>query len=132
VILVDTSALFALIDADDRNHGRAVTFWRHADDLDLVSHGYVVSEAISLTRVRHGWSGVERLLDELLPRLRTAMVDAELHDEGLAAYRADRGGTSFVDRVTIAFARRHGIREAFAFDPNLVAAGLRFPGKETA
>jgi len=31
-----------------------------------------------------------------------------------------------IDKV----ARRHRITEAFAFDRNLVAAGLRFPGEE--
>jgi predicted nucleic acid-binding protein len=29
-----------------------------------------------------------------------------------------------VDRVTLAFAARHGIRRAFAFDADLTAAGL--------
>jgi predicted nucleic acid-binding protein len=34
------------------------------------------------------------------------------------------GGTSFVDRVTITYARRHKSALAFAFDGDLRSAGL--------
>lgn len=74
-----------------------------------------------------GRSAVDDLVDRLLPLIRIEMVDRALHDEALAAYRRQHGGTSFVDHVTIAFARREGIAEAFAFDRDLEAAGLRFP-----
>lgn len=132
MILVDTSGLFAVLDADDRNHALASRYWRSATAESLITHGYVVAETVSLVRTRMGWPAVDSLVDELMPRVRIEMIDRGLHDEALAEYRSVRGGTSFVDRVTIAFARRHRIREAFAFDRNLVAAGLRFPGKETA
>lgn len=52
------------------------------------------------------------------------MVDRLLHEESLTELRRAGGGTSLVDRVTIAFAARHGIGRAFAFDADLVAAGL--------
>ena len=52
------------------------------------------------------------------------MVDRPLHEASLADFRRIGGGTSLVDRVTVAFAARHGIGRAFAFDADLVAAGL--------
>ena len=52
------------------------------------------------------------------------MVDRPLHEESLADFRRIGGGTSLVDRVTLAFAARHGIARAFAYDADLVAAGL--------
>ena len=41
-----------------------------------------------------------------------------------ASYQWTGGGTSLVDRVTLAFAARHGIGRAFAYDADLVGAGL--------
>jgi predicted nucleic acid-binding protein len=126
-IVVDTSGLQAVLVQNDVNHLRASQFWNQAVDQDLVAHAYVVTEAIALVRARLGWAGVDTLLDELLPALRVEMVDQRLHEDALASYRAERGGTSFVDSVTIEFARRTGIEDAFAFDRDLLNAGLKFP-----
>ena len=52
------------------------------------------------------------------------MIDRPLHDTALADVRRIGGGTSFVDRVTLAFAARHGISRAFAYDADLAVAGL--------
>jgi predicted nucleic acid-binding protein len=52
------------------------------------------------------------------------MVDRPLHEASLADLRRIGGGTSLVDRVTLAFAARHGIGRAFAYDTDLAAEGL--------
>ncbi len=122
--LVDTSALFALLDSNDLNHAEAVRQWDAAIEMDLVTHGYVVTESIALTRARLGWDAVEALIDRILPAIRIEMVERTVHEVALAEYRAIAGGTSFVDRVTIAFGKRHGIGICFAFDADLEAAGL--------
>lgn len=127
MILVDTSALFALLDADDHNHRTAARYWEVATRTPFVTHGYVASESVSLVRRRLGWAAVERLMRQLLPRMDVEPVDRELHERAVAIYLAEGGGTSFVDRVSIEFARRERISEAFAFDPDLVAGGLPFP-----
>ena len=127
MILVDTSALFALLDADDRHHSTASAYWMSAPDTTFVTHGYAVSETISLVRARLGWDAVSSLVADVLARVAVEMVDRVLHDAALRIYVVERGGTSFVDRVSIEFARRKGITRAFAFDPDLAAAGLDFP-----
>lgn len=127
-VVVDTSAVFALLDADDANHPGARDYWARATDEEFVMHGYLVSEAIALVRSRLGWAAVDALLDGLLPAIRVVMVAADVHDEALRAFRAERGGRSFVDHATIAFARSNGIGQAFAFDRDLVSAGLISPG----
>lgn len=140
--LVDTSALYALIDGDDQNTLDAARVWGELIDEDLVAHGYVVAESLALVRARLGWAGVATLTDDLLPRLRVEMIERRVHDAALGEYRSIGGGTSFVDRVTIAFARASAITRCFAYDPDLEAAGLqlarpgasaptRDPGKET-
>jgi len=123
-VVVDTSALFALLDRRDAHHGAAVAFWVDPDDEDLVTHAYVVVESVALVRSRLGAAAVIALVDELLPAVRVEMVDRPLHDASLADFRRIGRGTSLVDRVTLAFAARHGIGRAFAFDADLTVAGL--------
>ena len=123
-VVVDTSALFALLDRRDAHHASAVAFWTDPDDEDLVTHAYVVVESVALVRARLGVAAVAALVDDLLPAIRVEMVDRPLHDASLADLRRIGGGTSFVDRVTLAFAARRGIAQAFAFDADLAIAGL--------
>jgi predicted nucleic acid-binding protein len=123
-IVVDTSALFALLDRRDAHHASAGAFWTDPDDEDLVTHAYVVVESVALVRSRLGAAAVVALVDDLLAAIRVEMVDRPLHEGSLADHRRAGGGTSLVDRVTVAFAARHGIGRAFAYDADLVRAGL--------
>jgi predicted nucleic acid-binding protein len=123
-VVVDTSALFALLDRRDAHHVAAVAFWTDLDDEDLVTHAYVVIESVALVRSRLGEAAVAALVDDLLPAIRVEMVDRPLHEGSLADLRRIGGGTSLVDRVTLAFAARHGIQRAFAYDADLAVAGL--------
>jgi len=123
-VVVDTSALFALLDRRDAHHASAVAFWTAPDDEDLVTHAYVVVESVALVRSRLGAAAVAALVDDLLPAIRVEMVDRPLHEGSRADLRRIGGGTSLVDRVTLAFAARHGIERALAYDADLALAGL--------
>jgi len=123
-VVVDTSAIFALLDRRDAHHQAAVAFWTDPDDEDLVTHAYVVVESVALVRSRLGAAAVDTLVDQLLPGIRVEMVDRPLHEAALLDLRRIGGGTSLVDRVTLNFAARHGISRAFAFDADLSGAGL--------
>jgi predicted nucleic acid-binding protein len=124
-VLVDTSALIALLDGDDPRHPAAVTALASLRDAELVTHGYVVAESIAVVRRRFGWAGVRTLIDDLLPIVDTVPVDAVLHGRALDAYRrAEAPSVSFVDRVSLDLMQREGIDTVFALDPDLASPGV--------
>ena len=80
-VLVDTSALYALLDEDDVNHGSAVRGWTHLLATELpTTHNYVVVETSALVQRRLGMAAVERLHRGLLPVVRVTMVDTSTHE----------------------------------------------------
>lgn len=124
-LFVDTSALYALLDEDDRFHESAAQLFRSAGGLELQTHAYVLVETLALVGHRLGFDAVAQLTDALLPVIDVAMVDDALHAESLAAFRAARTtAVSFVDRVSFAFMRRRSVDVAFAFDADFAAEGF--------
>jgi predicted nucleic acid-binding protein len=127
VIFVDTSAIYAILDADDRNHGAAVTTLRELRSRDavLMTHEYVLVEAIALAQRRLGMTATRRLIDDLLPLIQVAWVDPGLHAEARAALlAAGRRAVSLVDWTSFLAMRANGVRQAFTFDPDFAVEGF--------
>jgi predicted nucleic acid-binding protein len=125
-VFVDTSAVYALIDADDGNHVAARQAFENLRDAELTTHAYVVVESLALVARRLGREAVRHLIDDLLPVIDVQPVDAVLHTLALAAYRESNDvRVSFVDRTSFAFMRLNAIEAAFAFDAAFARAGLR-------
>ncbi len=78
-------------------------------------------ESVALVRSRLGPTAVAALIDDILPAARVERVDRPLHEASSVDFRRIGGGISLVDRVTLAFAARHGIGRPFAFDAGLAA-----------
>jgi predicted nucleic acid-binding protein len=128
-VLVDTSALYALLDEDDANHARAAAAFSRLQGSELTAHAYVLVETLALVSRRLGWDAVARLVDGLLAVVEVVPVDASVHDAALAAYReASSGQVSFVDRTSFAFMRANRIGQAFAFDVHFESAGFELVG----
>lgn len=124
-LFVDTSALYALLDEDDRFHGAAAEVLRSSVGQELETHPYVLVETLALVGHRLGFDAVGRLTGALLPVIDVVMIDGRLHAESLATFSA--AGTtsvSFVDRVSFAFMRQRGVDTAFAFDADFASAGF--------
>lgn len=131
-VFIDTSAFYAVFDADDEEHPRAREVWK-----DLVSVGgplftsnYVLVETLALLQSRLGIEAVRAFDDAVAPLLRTLWIDGEVHREAVAAVlTAGRRRLSLVDCSSFVLIRRHGLDSAFAFDGHFSEQGfLTVPG----
>ena len=125
--LIDTSALYVLLDQDDPHHRAAVAILGRlqAADPDLVLHSYALSESIALLQRRFGLDAVRRLVDLYLPIIKVVWVDRDLHDRALSALLGSGQRTvSLVDHVSFVLMRDQGIRTAFAFDQDFATQGF--------
>ncbi len=127
-VLVDTSALFALLDADDVHHAAATRAFAGLDpERRAVTHSYVVSETFALTARRLGPPAALALADGPLLALDVVWVDEPLHRAGLERYRREKGSASLVDHVSFELMKRQGIKEALAFDRDFEVRGYGRP-----
>jgi predicted nucleic acid-binding protein len=127
--LVDTSALYALLDEDDRNHERAAR-WLTGPGSDaeerLVTHNYVVVEAAAVVQRRLGRGALGRLLMGLVAGLQVTYVDESLHRSATVALLASgRRRVSMVDWVSFEVMNQERIEQAFAFDRDFASQGFR-------
>jgi predicted nucleic acid-binding protein len=124
-VFADTSALYALLDRDDRFHIAARTRFAALVGEEIVTHSYVLVEMIALIQRRLGAEAVRRFSQDFLPALSTVWVDEATHASGLAALLAALPtDVSLVDFVSFQVMRERGIDRAFAFDEDFQAAGF--------
>lgn len=117
-VFVDTSALYPLIDRADPDHRLASAIFRELVASDaLVTHNYVVVEAVSLVHRRLGRGAARALIEAVLPVLRVIWVSEDLHAAAIAMLlgRGPRD-VSLVDRVSFEVMSGARIDRAFAFD----------------
>lgn len=127
-VFVDTSAFFAVLDADDRNHDEARRVWQ-----DLLTQGavlfcsnYVLVEALALVQHRLGIPAVRTFQEDIVPVLNIEWVDESVHRLGIASVlTAARKGLSLVDCTSFEIMRRLGIKVAFTFDRHFAEQGLQ-------
>jgi predicted nucleic acid-binding protein len=125
-MFVDTSALYALMDRDDRNHAGAARFWSGINVAEpLVTHSYVLVETSALVQRRLGIEALRVLVDELTLPISTVFVDRTVHDAAVSGVLAAQlRQLSLVDMVSFEVMRRAGIRTAFAFDDHFARFGF--------
>lgn len=126
-VWVDTSALLAVLDADDRHHDRARAVW-----VELLQSGavpvlssYVLVEICALAQRRLGLEALRVLHEDVMPLMQVMWVDEETHRLGMTALlTANRRRLSLVDCVSFVLMRRAGINEVFAFDEHFREQGF--------
>jgi predicted nucleic acid-binding protein len=136
MILVDTSALYAVLDRDDLHHLPAKATWSRlleADEALLVTN-YVIVETTALVQHRIGLEAVRVLCGDILPALDVHWITEADHLHAQNALLAtDRRRLSLVDCSSLHVMRSRMVRTAFAFDPHFRDQGFEVlpAGNET-
>jgi predicted nucleic acid-binding protein len=124
-IFVDTSAWYAIIDKNDRDHAVAVTKIQILDR-PLITSNYILDEILTLLKTRLG-SGIaipfgQKLWNQEVSALaRITEADEEKAWEVFRQYQ-DKG-FSFTDCTSFALMKRLEINTVFAFDDHFVQYG---------
>ncbi|MEW6360393.1 MAG: PIN domain-containing protein [Planctomycetota bacterium] len=126
-VFVDTSALLAVLDADDDNHPAAAKTWRDllAGEAPLFCTNYVLLETIAVAQRRLGMDAVRTIQEDLAPLLNIAWVDESAHQSGMAGIlAAGKRDLSLVDGTSFHVMRQNGIKSAFVFDRDFEKQGF--------
>lgn len=125
-VLVDTSALYAVVAPSDVFHAEATSFYdilisRRAE---LYLTSYVLLETMSIVHRRLGFAVLKRLVDSLGSIAEVYWIGQAIHEEAWGRLSSRGGiGPSIVDWTTILVANKLGA-PVFAFDRHLEAEGL--------
>lgn len=127
-VFVDTSAILALLVADDSHHKAAAQAFESLKRARtrLFTTSYVLVETYALLGRRHGRDAVRRFRDEFAPLLDVIWVDEELHEAALNRYLSSTAQheLSLVDAVSFTALRARGADRAFVFDRHFSTEGF--------
>ncbi|GMR23347.1 MAG: PIN domain-containing protein [Acidobacteriota bacterium] len=128
-ILVDTSAVFALVDRSDQWHSAAraeLDGLKKARSEPLLTN-FIVAECHALVLARLGAPLARKwLVDNVWPVQRVT-VDDEAKAISIISQYTDKT-FSYADATSFAVMERLGIRKAFAFDPHFRQYGFQVIG----
>ena len=133
-VFVDTSALYALLVANEEGHDELSATFRDLLDAGrvLLSTNYVLIEASALLQSRFGLQAVRDLEARIVPLLGIRWIDESLHRRSVERlFKEDRRRLSLVDCSSFIVMEEEGIREALALDADFEDQGFRLlPGGE--
>jgi len=124
---VDTSALLALLDAEDADHAAVASAWQELkrEDAVLTTTNYVVVETSAVCQRRLGMPAARTLQQDLEPIVDMQWVTREVHERAaVAMLAANRRDLSLVDCVSFEVMRRLDIRRAFTLDDHYREQGF--------
>ncbi|MGH8647350.1 MAG: type II toxin-antitoxin system VapC family toxin [Gammaproteobacteria bacterium] len=127
IVFVDTSAFYAVIDGDDRNHRRADEIWKTLlrEGSALLTNNYVLLETSALLQHRIGLAALRAFHEDVLPLLTIDWVSPERHKAAVeAVLTANRKKLSIVDCTSFQTMRERAVRAAFCFDDDFKQQGF--------
>jgi len=131
-VLIDTSAIYALLDDTDEKHADASAAWTDlvcGEGLIFIS-SFTVSETISLLHNRRGTSAVQILVDKVLPAVEIDWADYDTYSAAINVMlkTGGRKGPSLTDCANLETMRRLRIQTIFAYDPHYRRPGITMIG----
>lgn len=126
-VFVDTSALYAVLDAADAKHKTARKVWQEilSGSDDFLTTNYILLETVALVQHRLGAAAVQVLHGDVFPVLEVHWIDEQIHASAVSALlAAGRRRLSLVDCVSFEVMRRRLIDTAFAFDADFRRVGF--------
>jgi predicted nucleic acid-binding protein len=126
-IFVDTSAILAVLNADDEFHSAARKIWTDeiTAETPMVVTNYILVETVALLQGRIGLEAVSTFIDNILPVFDVQWVDGASHRTAMAMLlAAGRRRLSLVDCANFECMRRLGLKKAFTFDPHFREQGF--------
>ena len=126
-VFVDTSGLFAILDADDAHHAAAGRCWRRwiEGQVHLLTSNYVVVETTALVRSRLGMAAVGDLHRAVVPMVKVEWITRPVHEAALnALLGTDQHGLSLVDCTSFRLMEMLKLQRAFSFDRRFAERGF--------
>jgi predicted nucleic acid-binding protein len=129
-LLVDTTAFYALADESDKNHKKALAYYKKIQEESplLLTTNYILSETYTLIRVRLGHRAAITALEGIRESDLVEIVygNEELDNAALDILRKQRDKDySYADAVSFALMELRGITEAFTFDSHFRQFGFQ-------
>lgn len=128
-VFVDTSAFYAMMDADDDRHAAAAETWRRLlEDRDSIhTSNYVIIETAALLQGRIGMDCLRTFAADILPIVDIVWVGEGMHRSAFHGLLVSgRRRLSLVDCASFEAMRSMNIETAFCFDPHFAEQGFRF------
>ena len=127
IVFVDTSALFALLAANDIMHRKASRNFAHCaeQEAQLVTSSYVLVETLALLQSRIGLQAVSGFQLKFLPLLDVIWADGEWHNRAVQRLLSQgRRNLSLVDCLSFEIMESLDIKRAFSFDKHFREHGF--------
>ena len=124
--VVDTSALYAVVSADDRFHDTARGAYERLMDrnVELWITSYALSETVALVHRRLGFDVLSRLLEIIESNVSVYWIEETLHSAAMEEFKTASGrGLSLVDWTIVLAARMLSAR-VFTFDAGMADHGV--------
>jgi predicted nucleic acid-binding protein len=127
IVFVDTSALFALLAANDIMHQKAGRNFAYCaeHDAQLVTSSYVLVETLALLQNRIGLQAVSDFQLKFLPLLEVIWADGEWHGRAVQRLLSQgRRTLSLVDCLSFEIVESLDIRKVFSLDKHFQKYGF--------
>ncbi len=122
VAFVDSSAIVAMVDANDKTHGAAVSAYAELlqQGYKLFTTNHVIAETADLLVAGVGPDIARRWLrDHRLPIYHADEQDERRAKALVISSRSPRG-LSYIDAVSLVVMEKFGVADAFAVDPHFL------------